>query len=179
MDKIKNYNVSFSGLKPGKHTFRFDISQAFFDLFEFNQDFSEPQITVDLLLEKHSTFLELVFASKGTVVVDCDITNEPYVQPVENQLDLVVKFGQKFDDTDDEVWVIPEGEHEINVAQLIYEMILLSIPKKRVNPELEDEALELLDKYAPKAEEEVPEDENKESDPRWDSLKNLYNKNKK
>ena len=177
MDKIKNYNVSFSGLGLGKHTFQFEISQAFFDLFEFNQDFDQPDIIVELVLEKHSTFLDLIFNSKGTVQVECDISNEPYTQPIENDLELVVKFGQVFDDTDDEVWVIPEGEHEINVAQLIYEIILLSIPKKRVNPDLEDEALDLLYKYAPKTEEEKPENENNDTDPRWDSLKNLYKKN--
>ena len=180
MDKKKNYNVSFSGLKLGKHAFQFEISQEFFDLFEFNQDFRKPEVTVDLMLEKHSTFLDLVFHSEGTVEVDCDISNEAYMQPIENELKLVVKFGHEFDDSDDEVWVIPEGEHEINVAQLIYEMILLSIPNKRISPDVESaEAYDLLDKYAPKAAEDKPENEDNSTDPRWDSLKNLYKNNKK
>lgn len=180
MDKIRNYSVSFSGLKLGKHTFEYSITQEFFNLFEFEQDFKKPEIKVVLELEKHSTFLDLRFKSEGTVEVDCDVTSEPYLQEVENELELVVKFGHEFDDSDDEVWVIPEGEHEINVAQLIYEMILLSIPNKRINPNIDsdnaEEAYDLLDRYAPKEAEEDPESEKEDTDPRWDSLKNLYKK---
>lgn len=177
MDKIKNYNVSFSGLKLGKHAFEFELSQAFFDLFTFEQDFQKPEIHVQLTLEKHSNFLDLFFELHGNVEVVCDVTGELYHQPIEGEMPLVVKFGHTFDDTDDEVWVIPFGEYEINVAQIIYELSLLSIPTKRINPNVDSEqaqqALDLLEKYAPK---ENPEEENISTDPRWDSLKDLLNK---
>lgn len=181
MDKIKNYNVSFSGLNLGKHTFKFRITQAFFELFDFNQDFRNPAIDAVVELEKHSNFLDLKLNATGEVEVDCDVTDEPYQQPIDGELALVVKFGQTFDDSDDEVWTIPHGEHEINVAQLIYELVLLSIPNKRVNPNLDSEkaqeALDLLDKYAPKASaEENIDKENDSTDPRWDSLKDLFKK---
>lgn len=180
MDKIKDYDVSFSGLSLGKHIFRFEISQEFFDLFDFDQDFQDPEVSVKLELEKRSTFLELKFDTEGSVIVDCDLTDEAYTQPIEGTMDMVVKFGHEFDDSDDEVWIIPEGEHEINVAQLIYEMILLSIPLKRVNPDSDSEkvqeALDLLDKYAPKESIEDNTSEDKSIDPRWDSLKELFKK---
>lgn len=180
MDKIKNYNVSFSGLALGEHTFEFEISQAFFDLFTFDQDFEDPQVVINLVLVKKQTFLELHLKASGTVLVNCDLTDEPYRQPIENKMEIVVKFGHEFDDSDDEVWIIPEGEHEINVAQLCYELVLLSIPNKRVNPNLESgqaqEALDLLDKYAPKPIEDQPVSEEESTDPRWDSLKELFKK---
>lgn len=175
MDKKKNYNVVFSGLKLGKHTFEFEISQAFFDLFTFEQDFENPKLHVELLLEKKTTFLDLHFDINGTVDLICDVTNELYSQPIQGQMPLVVKFGHEYDDTGDEVWVIPHGDYEVNVSQIIYELVLLSIPNKRVNPDLASEkaqeALDLLDKYAPKI--EKPEKENDSNDPRWDSLKDL------
>lgn len=180
MDKLKNYNVSFSGLKLGEHTFEFEISQEFFDLFSFEQDFQKPEIDVHLNLEKHSTFLDLNFKIEGSVEVVCDITSENYRQPIHGEMPLVVKFGHEFDDSDDEVWIIPFGEYEINVAQMMYELALLSIPKKKVNPNLDSEqaqqALELLEKYAPKTVEQPSHEENTSIDPRWDSLKNLLNK---
>ena len=37
MDKFRNYDVAFSGLKTGKHEFKFEVEQAFFDLFETEQ----------------------------------------------------------------------------------------------------------------------------------------------
>lgn len=179
MDKIREYDVSFSGLNQGKHTFEFKISQAFFDLFEFDQDFQNPNVALVLTLEKHSTFLELKLDAKGEVTLVCDVSDELYEQEIHGEMELVVKFGHEFDDSDDEVWIIPEGESEINIAQLIYELILLNIPIKRVNPNLDSEqakrALSLLEKYAPKAQEENQSDD-KSNDPRWDTLKELFKK---
>ncbi|MGI9525633.1 MAG: YceD family protein [Weeksellaceae bacterium] len=179
MEKIRNYDVSFFGLRDGKHTFEFDISQAFFDLFTFEQEFEKPEIYVDLELVKKTTFLELHFKMRGDIELSCDISNRLYRQPIEGELDMVVKFGHQFDDSDDEVWEIPQGENRINVAQLIYELVLLNIPIKHYHPDLEseeaEEALHLLDEYAPKAIDEAEEQDESEEDidPRWDSLKKL------
>jgi hypothetical protein len=49
MDKLRNYDVSFSGLKTGKHKFRFEINKEFFQLFDTEQEFTNPIITIILL----------------------------------------------------------------------------------------------------------------------------------
>lgn len=56
MDKMKNYDVQFSGLKEGEHQFKFEIKQSFFDLFTFEQEFQKPNIQVDLNLIKNLHF---------------------------------------------------------------------------------------------------------------------------
>ncbi|MRJ07864.1 DUF177 domain-containing protein [Ornithobacterium rhinotracheale] len=182
MDKIKNYDVQFSGLKEGEHQFKFEIKQSFFDLFTFEQEFQKPNIQVDLNLIKKSTFLELQFKLNGEVELICDITNEPYTQPIDGEMEIVVKFGEDFDDSDDEVLILPHGEYKVNVAQLIFELTLLSIPLKHINPDVDSEemieALDLLDQYAPEDDdyedfdEEVDDDE-EDIDPRWNKLKDL------
>ena len=40
MDKLRNYDIVFSGLKNGKHEFQFEIDKAFFKLFETEQEFT-------------------------------------------------------------------------------------------------------------------------------------------
>lgn len=174
MDKFKEYNVQFANLKLGEHHFDFKVEQSFFDLFEFDQDFEKPEIDVDLLLIKKTTFMELYFSHQGKLNLICDISNDEYEQSIEGELKVIVKFGHEFDDSDDEVIVIPFGEHSINVAQLVYESILLSIPNKRVKPNLDEEELELLEKFSPSEKDEI--DDEKENDPRWDDLKKLLNK---
>ena len=73
---------------------------------------------------------------------------------------------------------MPHGEFEVNIQQYIYELIVLSIPLKRVHPGVEDGTLEsdVLDKLE---ELSINNNENKndedEIDPRWDKLKNLLN----
>ncbi|SMC52750.1 YceD family protein [Moheibacter sediminis] len=185
MEKFRYYNVSFSGLNLGEHDFEFHITQPFFDLFEFEQDFQKPDLKLKLVLDKKNNFLELHFKLKGTVELNCDLTNEPYSQKIKGKSDVIVKFGEEHDYSDDEVWVIPQGEHSVNIAQMVYEMTLLALPIKRIHPDVESgkshsKMLELLNQYSLDNESEIIEEENsndEEIDPRWEQLKKLKNNN--
>lgn len=172
MDRFKDYDVIFSGLKEGKHRFTFDIDQEFFNLFETEQEFSRPRIKAEVLMDKHSTFMEFWINTRGTVELICDISNEPFDHEIENEINVLVKFGEEYDDSDIEVITIPQNSHAFNVAQLVYEDVMLSIPMKKVSPNLTEEDLKVLEQYSP--EEESEEEEN--ADPRWDALRNLKNK---
>ncbi|AZA56064.1 YceD family protein [Chryseobacterium shandongense] len=174
MDKLRNYDVSFSGLKTGKHVFRFEIDKEFFQLFDTEQEFTNPEISVDVLLDKHSTFLEFDIRVNGKVELVCDITNENFHHSIENEIRVLVKFGEEYDDSEEDVITIPSSDHAFNVAQLIYENVALSIPMKKISPNVSDEDLAILEKFSPK---QNDQEEGHESDPRWDALKNLKNKN--
>lgn len=171
--KQKEFNIPFSGLKQGKHHFNYQIDNTFFDSFGYDE-FNDANIALDVVLHKTSTMLELDFEAAGTVNVDCDITSEPFDQPITAALHLVVKFGEEYNDEDDDILILPHGEHQLNVAQYIYEMVVLAVPQKRVHPGIEDgtlksEALEKLQELQPKEKRSDKE----ESDPRWDELKKL------
>ena len=171
--KLKEFDIPFSGLKLGKHHFEYQIDKSFFDSFDYDE-FNAASVQVDVILEKMSTVMELEMRARGTVNVACDITNEPYDQPVEGSLKLVIKFGEEFSDEDDEILVLPHGEHQFNIAQYIYEMIVLSVPSKRIHPgvldgSLESELLKKLQELQPKENGGKKE----QTDPRWDALRNL------
>ncbi|MGY8914297.1 MAG: YceD family protein, partial [Flavobacteriales bacterium] len=112
---------------------------------------------------------------KGTVNVNCDITNEPFDQKITSFLELVVKFGDEYNDENDEILIVPHGEHQINIAQYVYEMLVLAIPQKRVHPGVEDGTLEseVIDKLEELQPKEVKENKGNNTDPRWDALKKL------
>ena len=177
MKKLNEFLIPFIGLKLGKHQFEYQINKAFFENFEYD-DFEQSDIKVNLTLEKKSTMLELNFKHKGTVHVPCDLTSEMFDLPVKGTFRLVVQFGDAYNDDNDELLILPHGEHQIDVSQFIYEMIALSVPHKRVHPGVKDgtldsEALKKLNELAVK-EEKVKEAEKKEdTDPRWDKLKQL------
>lgn len=173
MDKIRNYDVIFSGLKNGFHKFNFEIDQALFKLFDTEQDFTEPKIQVDISMDKHTTFLEFIINIKGTVILICDISAEKFEHPVENQIEVLVKFGEEYDDSEEDVITIPAKDHAFNAAQLIYECVSLAIPMKKIAPDISEEDLAILEKFSPK---ESSEEEH-ETDPRWEALKNIKNKN--
>ncbi len=173
MMKLKEYMIPFSGLKLGEHKFVYEIDDAFFESFDY-QEFNGASVHVDAILEKMSTMMELRIKAKGTVNVDCDLTGEPFDQPIDSDLKLVVKFGEEYNDEDDEILIIPHGEHQFNIAQYIYEMLVLAVPQKRVHPGVEDGSLQsdILDKL----EELQPKEKttsSEKTDPRWDDLKKL------
>ncbi|KMQ62756.1 DNA-binding protein [Chryseobacterium sp. BLS98] len=176
MDKLRNYDVSFSGLKNGKHVFKFEIDKTFFQLFDTEQEFTNPKITADVFLEKHTTFLEFEIKVHGTVVLVCDITNDEFDYPIENEIKILVNFGEEYDDSNEDVITIPASDHAFNVAQLIYENVQLSIPMKKISPNVSDEDLEILSRFSPKDIEESEEEEH-DSDPRWDALRKLKDNN--
>lgn len=173
MDKIKNYDISFSGLKVGKHEFQFKVEQSFLELFDTEREFEQPNVIADVVLQKHSTFLEFEIKIHGTVELVCDISSEKFNEEIENQINFLVKFGEEYDDSNEELIVIPREDHDFNIAQLLYECIMLAIPMKKVSPNLSDEDLALLEKYSPEGQSEKDDDDEDDIDPRWSALKNL------
>ena len=175
MKPLKEYNIQFVGLKLGKHHFDYQIDKKFFDYFEYDE-FNNVNVKVDLAFEKKTTLLELHFQISGKVNVNCDTTNEPYDQKLKGTFDLVVKFGDEYNDENEDILIIPHGEYEINVAQYIYELIILSMPAKRIHPgiadgTLESDILKKLEELSPKGLEEKEKTE--DIDPRWNTLKKL------
>lgn len=173
MMKKKEFSIPFSGLKQGKHEFKYAADNTFFESFGFT-DFNDAGLDLNVLLNKTSTMLEFELAAKGMVNVDCDVSSEPFDQPISTSLELVVKFGDDFNDEDDEILIIPHGEHKVNIAQYFYEMIVLAVPQKRIHPgvldgTLDSEALKKLEELQPKEKKDTKED----TDPRWDALKKL------
>ena len=78
--------------------------------------------------------------------------------------EMQVKFGEEYNDENDELLILPHGEHSFNISQILYELVVLSIPPKLTGPN------------AGNGVEDFIEEDGKEStDPRWDQLKNLLN----
>ena len=174
MKDLKEFNIPFVGLKEGKHLFQYKVDNTFFELYNYNE-FEKTSINVALEFVKKSTLFELKFAASGTVNVPCDVTNEYFDLEITATLPLVVKFGQEYNDENEEILILPHEVYKFSIAQFIYEMIVLGIPNKRVHPKvldgtMETEALEQL---------EIKEEKTVETtDPRWDKLKNLITEKK-
>jgi uncharacterized metal-binding protein YceD (DUF177 family) len=105
---------------------------------------------------------------------------ENYPQDVELETELFVKFGEEteFDESDNVIWVLPE-EHVINLAQTIYEYVILSIPLRHVHPNESGENScnpEMIEKLNNITQPDEVDDED-DIDPRWAALKNLKNNN--
>ena len=177
MKDLKQFNIQYVGLKNESHLFEYQIEKSFFDAFNFDE-FFDANINIALTLDKKSTLLNLSFKAQGTINVTCDVSGEVFDQEIEAELPLIVKFGEEYNDENEEILILPYSEYQLNVAQYIYEMIVLSVPSKRIHPKvldgsMESEALKKLEQLR------VKEQKTTENvDPRWDKLKSLITEKK-
>ncbi len=181
MKDLKTFDVLFTGLKEGIHKFEYNIDIEFFDFFNY-KEFCDSNINVDLFFNKKATLFELKYVCSGWVEVNCDVTNELFKLPIKSTYELIVKFGDDYNSENEELIIIPHSDYKLNVAQDIFDTIVLAIPVKRVHPGVFDgtfhsEVLEKLKEY-----EIIDKDQHiktsDEIDPRWDKLKNINSKNK-
>ena len=172
---MDDYEIPIFGLKEGIHNYEYKIGTGFFEYFE-NPDLPGGSLDLSLTLVKGPQFIELDFKFTGTLNLNCDRCLEFFDFEIAVTEKLFVRFGDKFEDLDDNVIVIPRDESRINIAQYIYEFAALSIPYKKVHPDKKNgvsgcnpEMLKRLN--------ELKVEENKlkkdSIDPRWDKLKNL------
>ena len=175
MRDLKEFNIPFIGLKQGSHLFEYEIDNKFFEAFNF-EEFHNSKINISLDFVKKSNLFELTFSAKGVVNVDCDTSLEPYDQEIDGSFSMIVKFGSEYNDDNDEILIIPHEDYQINVGQFIYELIILSVPSKKVHPKVLDgtmdsEALKKLKELQIGNENPIEKEET--IDPRWDKLKDL------
>ncbi len=166
MDPFKQYKIPFVGLSVGRHEYEFDLTEAFFSLFEFGE-IEVSEIHVDLVLEKGANMMTLDFDVFGTAEQACDRCGDPITVDLDGEYRLIVKFGDTTDRNNDEILILGTAEYELDLSQYLYEYAQLSLPVKRVHENREDcneDMINLIDDYSL--------DEEK-SDPRWDALKGL------
>jgi len=172
MNVLKDYTISFSGLKDGVHLFDFEINDKFFEAFE-NSRFQQSDLQLKVEMDKQETMIQIHFSIVGNMMIECDRCLELYTQDVLVDELLIVKFGAETYEEAENILVLEESAHEIKLAQYIYEFISLSLPMRLIHPEDENGEPgchpEFLENYN---EQEDVEEENP-MDPRWEALKKL------
>lgn len=175
MKTLSEFRIPFVGLKEGKHQFDFQIDRKFFDAFEYDE-FEEVDFKVSLELNKKTTLLELDFVVTGMVNVPCDLSGEDFDLEVNGEFTLIVKFGETFNNDVEDLLILPHDAYQIEVQQYIYELIVLSVPQKRVKPGVSRKDIKGAEELEKQLERKNAKKE--QSDPRWDQLKQLLDKNK-
>ncbi len=176
MSRKGSYAVRISGLADGNHDFLFELDHQFFASLE-EPEIENGNVKVHLLLVKEPGVLSLHFAIAGEVEVICDRCLEPFMAKIEASHTIFVKMGDTPGEIEDDVVMIHQDDHEIEVGQFIYEFIVLALPIKKIhtgrgrgaeacNPDM----IRKLDAHSGK---KVPEEQ---TDPRWDALKGIIGK---
>lgn len=178
MSKRDSYAVRISGLGEGDHSFIFELEREFFVLYE-HPEIHNGNVHAEVILEKKPGVLSLHFRLEGEVEVMCDRCLEKFMTGVSTKQIIFVKMGEKTGEMDDDVLIIGRDDHEVDVGQYLYEFIMLALPYQKIHPDdsnghstCNPEMLKQLDAHRAKE-----QDKKIMTDPRWDALKGLIEKN--
>ena len=171
LKSLRIYSIPFTGLKLGKHQFEYDITDAFFDEFEYSL-VKKADLKCRVELDKQETMLILNFDIKGSIFANCDRCLAQYPQLVHVREQQIAKFSSEEGDDDEEIIILTKNDHEIDISGLIYEYINVALPLTTVcvdegmTPYCDREMLDKLNKLTVNPDPDQP-------DPRWDALKKL------
>lgn len=167
--------IPFKGLTEGEHDFQFQVDSAFFSQFE-NSEIKNGQVTVIVDLIKRSTLLELDVEISGEIEIECDRCLDLFNLPISYHGKLYVKFADYETSEDDDLIILNHNEHEVNLTQFVFEYIHLSLPVKRIHPDINGKTGCNKEMMAKLNDHIIDEEIEEKTDPRWDKLKDI-NKN--
>lgn len=127
MDALAPFRIPVATLKSDEASYSWELGPPFLAIFDDEHEPLIGRFFVDMELHRAGGITTLDFAVKGTLDTTCDRCLAPIVMPFSADYQLVVKFGDPAESTDEVVFIDPDAP-ELNVGKHMYDFILLSIP---------------------------------------------------
>lgn len=125
-----HFSLPYTGMKDGLHKYTFVAGDEFLSHFP-DSPIQKGDFTIRVSVDKRPGLSDLNFDISGRMATACDRCTADIQLPVYGSYQLVVKTGQENAD-DVEVIYIREDQPTLDLTQVIYEFICLSIPMVRV-----------------------------------------------
>ncbi len=171
---MKDFTVNIIGLSKNVHLFNFELKDGFFERYG-KEVLSEGDFNAEVTLDKRETFIEVDFKISGHAKLICDRSLEPFNHKLKIDRKVIFKYGEEPQEISDEIVIITRDQDTIDLGQFMYEFIVLSIPIKKLHPDLinddedeDDTNVKII--YSTSTEKE---EKKEEVDPRWEKLKKL------
>ncbi len=172
MGRFDKFRIDLKGMKQNSLQMEYDLDNTFFADID-GQEFQKGAVKAIVAVKNNREVFDFTFAIKGTVVVPCDRCLDEMEIDIEADNLLKVKLGDTYADEGETV-VIPESEGDINLAWYLYEFIALALPTKHIHApgKCNADMFNKLKKHTRRSADD-DEQQEREIDPRWESLKNL------
>ena len=123
---------------------------------------------------KNERLIEAKLKITGSVVLECDRSLRLFDHEIAIDQRHLFKYSEnEMDDSEDITYIEPNTE-SIDVGQLIYEYLSISIPMKKIHPDLQNEEEDEEEGFFFQTEEKKNKEQKEDkTDPRWDALKKL------
>ncbi len=170
MEHDKKYMIPVSGMPFGKNEYVIDIDDTFFSERDYSE-VSRGNVRATIEAYKEESLITLTIKLVGQLEVACARCNSLYMQPIENEFEIYVKYGEEAMEEADDVFVVTKDANEIDLETLLYEYAILALPIRCVHEDIADcdqDVIRFLNQ-----EEEKTDDNEGEIDPRWAKLNEL------
>ncbi len=169
--------------KLANKQYQYHIDKSFFDHFE-NSPVKQGDLKIEVTFDKQESLITCLFDIYGTIELECDRSLEKFDYPVKIHERVLYQYGEEEQDLSDDIIIITNNTQKINVAQHVYEFIVLSVPMRKIHPKYADEENPFVEgeiifssSTGQQPDEDTKKDDNEPIDPRWNVLKNLKNLN--
>ena len=134
---MSEITIPLHGTTREGQEFDFVLDDSFLDAF--SRDILEGVDCKAHLRARHKGgWIEIECQVAGKARVLCDRCMDDLLLPVDVNETLTVRFDDSPEDVvndDDNVIVLREGTSELDMSQLLYDLICVSLPMQRVHPE--------------------------------------------
>lgn len=167
---MKPISVNIVGLDLKAHHFSYLLDDQFAEQYGHGY-LPGGQFSVEVVLEKHETFIEAEFKINGAAKLTCDRSLEVFDYPIAIEKKMLFKYGDHDEELTDEITIISRDTTSLDLGQLVYEFIGLAIPMKKLHPRYQNEDDEEEGKMVYTSTTDKTDSE--EIDPIWNKLKKL------
>lgn len=164
--------VQFSDLKTGRYTYHYTLDDTFFETFE-NEEIQHGTVEFEVEMEKKERMLVFHFTFQGTMATTCDRCLGSMEVPVEGERMMCVKLSDDTPEEDEEMTVVPEQTFQIDLAQWMYEYVVMAMPMRHAHDEADCDPDMLHRLESQQADAQAEET----VDPRWEKLRELKGEN--
>lgn len=128
--------IPLNGWAAQKQEFLFKAGVEFFQAFE-NEEIKDACVNVSCLASKQGSDILLDLEISGSVTVVCDRCLENLSLPVETEASLILRTREGGEESAGgrEVLVHEPSVKEVDLGQVVYDYVCLSLPMQRVHPE--------------------------------------------
>jgi len=178
MKPFAAYQIPIIALENKVYEYQMEGNSDFFQAFE--QEWIEKgSFKVKVKLDKSPTMIQVYLNIDAVLQLICDRSLEEFNFPIEVNEKIIFKFADHSEDMGDNLYLLDRKEPYLDLSQDIYDFIALQVPMKKLHPRyINSENTSLADEFLYTTEkEEEAEERAQETDPRWNILKNLTDKN--
>ena len=117
--------------------FSWQAGKEFFESFE-NAEILDAHLDADVRVEKSGRYIGVDCDVRGEVKVECDRCLDELDMPVDVEIRLSVKYGSEESSEEPqpgerEVIFVPDTDAELDMSQIIYDYVCLSLPMQRMH----------------------------------------------